>query len=112
MFGKFIQVRVCFVLPVNVSGELELVREAGPVFQHSRFVGRDDDSESGVQADLGERRGVHLVEDVERRVAASAVVDEDLPRGFLRAGHGGDGIARVVDPLRLARVEATKIMLH
>ena len=61
---KFIQVCVCFVLPIHVFGEFEFIAEAGPVFYHSRFVRRNDDLEFGVQADLGQRGGVHLVEDV------------------------------------------------
>lgn len=82
MLGEFVQVRVRFVRPAHVFGEFELVGEARPVFQHSRFVGRHDDSEFGVQADLGERRGVQLVEEVKGLVAPPAVVHEDLSCGF------------------------------
>ncbi|PWA26713.1 hypothetical protein CCH79_00001188, partial [Gambusia affinis] len=95
VLGEFVQVRVRFVRPAHVFGEFELVGEARPVFQHSRFVGRHDDSESGVQADLGERRGVQPVEEVKGLVAPPAVVHEDL------SCHGADGVARVVDPLTL-----------
>lgn len=67
---------------MHILGEPEFAWEAGPVFQHSRFVGRDDDSELGIQANLGQRRGVHLVEDVEGLVASPSIIDKDLSRGF------------------------------
>lgn len=79
MFCKFIQVCVCFVFPIHVFGEPEFIWESSPVFQHSGFVSRDDDSESGIQADLGERRGVHVVEDVEGLVLSSSIINKDLP---------------------------------
>lgn len=101
MFCKFIQVCVRFILPVHVLGELEFGWEAGPVFQHSRSVGRDNDSEFGIQADLGQRRGVQLVEDVEGLVVSPSVINEDLSRGLFRAGNDGNGISGIVDPLAL-----------
>lgn len=104
VFRKFIQVCVRFVFPLHVLGELEFSWQAGPVFQHSRPVGGDNDAKLGVEADLGEGRGVHLVEDVEGLVASPPVIDEDLPRGLFRAGYDGNGISGIVDPLALARV--------
>lgn len=83
MFCKFIQVCVCFVFPMHVLGELEFTREAGPVLQHSRFVGRDDDSKLGVEADLGQRGGVHLFKNVEGLVASPSIINKDLSCGFL-----------------------------
>lgn len=82
MFCKLIQVRICFVFPVHILGELEFTWKAGPVFQHSCFVGRDNDSKLGIQANLGQRGGVHLVEDVEGLVVSPSIIDKDLSCGF------------------------------
>lgn len=106
MFGELVQIRVSLVFPLHVFGELEFRAEAGPVLQHSRFVGGHDHSKFGIQADLGQRRGVHLLKDVERLAASPAVVDKNLAGGFFRAGRRGNGISGIVDPLALPWVEA------
>lgn len=45
---------------------------------------------------------MHLVENMEGLVASPSVIDKDLSRGLLRAGHDGNGISGIVDPLTLA----------
>lgn len=106
MFGELVQVRVGFVFPAHMFGEPELVREARPVLQHPRFVSGHDDPEPGVETDLAQRRGVQLVEDMKRLPVPPSIIHKNLPRGLLRTGHGADGVAGVVDPLALARMDA------
>lgn len=98
---KFIQVCVRFIFPLYVLGELEVGWEAGPVFQHPRSVSRDNDSKLGIQANLGQRRRVHLVKDMEGLVASPSVIDKDLSCRLFRNGHDGNGISGIVDPLAL-----------
>lgn len=87
-------------------GKLELVGKACPVFQHSRFVGRHDNSEFRIQADLSQRGGVQFVKDVKGLAASPPIVHKDLPCGFFRTRHGADGVPGVVDPLTLSGVKA------
>lgn len=47
---------------------------------------------------------MHLVEDMQGFVASSSVINEDLSRGLFRAGHDGNGISGIVDPLTLTRM--------
>lgn len=44
---------------------------------------------------------MHLVEDMEGLVASSSIINKDLSRGLFGAGHNGNGISGIVDPLTL-----------
>lgn len=108
MFCKFIQVCVRFVFPMHILGKFKFAWEASPVFQHSCFVSRNNDSKLGIKAHLGQRGGVHLVKYVKWLVVSPSVVDKDFSCGFFRAGHSGNGVPGIVDPLTLAWMKTSK----